>query len=86
MLAKIQESDDAGLVHKLKLFSFDNFSLGTAENHTYKTTGKARFVNPKILQEGQIRLTTDIAPELLSSFSFLQERFNTGFYVKVKGL
>ncbi|MDP7324198.1 MAG: hypothetical protein QF632_05560, partial [Candidatus Woesearchaeota archaeon] len=68
---------------RLKLFSHDRISLGTPADHTYHSTVKLRYIDPKVLQNGKTLKVSELEPELIKKIEKFKKLFKQGYYLKI---
>ena len=69
---------------RLKLFSPDRISLGTPSDHTYHSTFKVRYIDPKVIYDDKIIKVSELEPELTKKVENHKKLFKEGYYIKVK--
>ena len=84
VLKKLHDSLDTNIVHQMQLFSTDKIVEGTAEEHTFHNRSKARYINPKVLVEGNIIRTTDFVPGLQDKLEEFIEKYKKGYYITIR--
>lgn len=56
---------------------------GTAEDHTFHSRVKARYINPKVLVDGKIIRTTNFVQGLQDKIEEFKEKYKKGYYIKI---
>ncbi len=83
LLEKLRQ--DSEVARKIELVSYKHLTLGSKEDYDIHTTGKARYVDPKILADGDSMGVSEIEPSLAKEIEVFKKIFKDGFYVKVVG-
>jgi HD superfamily phosphohydrolase len=84
---KLKAIDNKEIAELLDLISPKlKFEVTDETNFDYHITTKVRYVNPKFLENGEIRRAFDIAPELQVEADKLVEKLKNGTYVKISNI
>jgi len=83
LLKKLKDCQDKDITNQFDLFSYDRIIESTKEDYTFHTKSKARYIDPKILINGQLKHTTELFPQLQQQIDTLKEKFKQGYYIKI---
>ena len=83
ILEKIKTANNKEVLDKLKTIK-GKFSDGTEEDHDFHGTTKARFIDPKFLNNGKITRLSEVDKEFKNKIEDFKKTYEKGFYVKLE--
>ncbi len=82
LLEKLQADRESE--EQIRLISFKHIKESTANDYTFHTTAKARYIDPKIFVNGVMKRTSEIYPELTQEIMKFKEKREKGYYIKIE--
>ena len=83
---KLKNSNDKEILFKLSLLNKDSIIEGTKQEHDFFTRGKLRYIDPKYLENKEIKRLSEEDEEFKQKLEKFKKTINNGFYIKIKGV
>jgi len=83
LLKKLIKSKDNKILQMLKILKSLNIKEGTKDDYDFHTTGKARFIDPKFLDNNKVRRISEVDKQFKKDIKEFQEWVKKGFYIKI---
>lgn len=74
---------DSFACRELQKISYSHIQAGTESDHTYHAKTKARYVDPKVMQNEAVQRITDLVPEISTTIDGFRNRIAKGHFVKI---
>lgn len=83
LLHKLRQ--DKKISEEIEKISYDNIKEGSKDDYTYHAKTKARYVDPKILDNGTLRSLTELTPEIQEEIEHFRNSVSEGFFIRISG-
>jgi len=81
---KLISSNNKEILEKLEIIKdSNNFQQGTPKDHDLHKTTKARFIDPKFIQDGELLTLSDVDQEFKQKLENFKKIYEKGYYIKV---
>ena len=82
-IEKLKLSGDPEIISSLQLFTGENILESTSDDYTFFTKSKARYINPKVLQNGSLVTVADLVPAFAEKIDWFMQKYKKGYYIKI---
>lgn len=83
IIEKLKQSGNKEIIQNLSLIKINKIIEGTKEDHDFFTRTKARFIDPKILNNGNIKRLSELDNDFKQRIEDFKQKIEKGYYIKI---
>lgn len=81
---KLKQSKNKQILENLSLIELDKLVQGTKQDNDFFTKSKARFIDPKVLNNNKVSRLSELDNNFKQKIEHLKKKVQEGYYIKIK--